>query len=46
MPWFFAAFTEPPALVNGQLVPPQRPGLGLDIDSDAVEKYAVPVGSD
>jgi L-alanine-DL-glutamate epimerase-like enolase superfamily enzyme len=39
MPWFFPAFVEPPALVNGQLVPPQRPGLGLEIRTDALEKY-------
>jgi L-alanine-DL-glutamate epimerase-like enolase superfamily enzyme len=41
MPWLAPAFTEPPALVNGQLMPPKRPGLGLEIDPDAVEKYAV-----
>jgi L-alanine-DL-glutamate epimerase-like enolase superfamily enzyme len=41
MPWFFAAFTEVPALVNGQLAPPKRPGLGLEINPETVEKYAV-----
>jgi L-alanine-DL-glutamate epimerase-like enolase superfamily enzyme len=41
MPWLFPAFIEPPALVDGQLVPPQRPGLGLEIRDDAVEKYRV-----
>ncbi len=41
MPWFFPAFQDPPALVNGQVVPPKRPGLGLEIRSDAVEKYRV-----
>ncbi len=41
MPWFAPAFVETPALVKGQIVPPQRPGLGLEIDSDAVQKYAV-----
>jgi L-alanine-DL-glutamate epimerase-like enolase superfamily enzyme len=43
MPWLFAAFTEPPALVNGRLVPPERPGLGLDIRTDAIEKYRLEV---
>jgi mandelate racemase len=39
MPWLFAAFAEPPALVEGKIVPPGRPGLGLEIRQDAVEKY-------
>lgn len=43
MPWLFPAFTEPPALVDGKLVPPNRPGLGLEIRQDAVEKYRVDV---
>ncbi len=43
MPWLYPAFTEPPALVQGKLVPPKRPGLGLEIDPDAVEKYRVDV---
>jgi L-alanine-DL-glutamate epimerase-like enolase superfamily enzyme len=46
MPWFFAAFTEPPVLVNGQLVPPKRPGLGLDLNPDAVDKYCVGISTD
>lgn len=41
MPWLYPAFVEPPAIVDGQIRPPQRPGLGLDIDTEAVEKYAV-----
>jgi L-alanine-DL-glutamate epimerase-like enolase superfamily enzyme len=39
MPWLYPAFVEPPALVNGQIVPPPRPGLGLEIDPEAVRKY-------
>lgn len=46
MPWLFPAFVEPPALVNGKLVPPHRPGLGLEIEPDAVEKYAVSATGD
>ena len=41
MPWLYPAFTEPPAIVHGQMVPPKRPGLGLEIRMDAVEKYRV-----
>jgi L-alanine-DL-glutamate epimerase-like enolase superfamily enzyme len=43
MPWLFPAFVEPPAIVKGRLVPPNRPGLGLEILHDAVEKYRVDV---
>jgi L-alanine-DL-glutamate epimerase-like enolase superfamily enzyme len=42
MSWLTPAFVDPPALVNGQIVPPKRPGLGLDIRNDAVEKYRLP----
>jgi L-alanine-DL-glutamate epimerase-like enolase superfamily enzyme len=42
MPWFFPAFVKPPAIVNGRIVPPDAPGLGLDINADAVKKYGVP----
>jgi L-alanine-DL-glutamate epimerase-like enolase superfamily enzyme len=41
MPWLFPAFIEPPAIVAGQIVPPKRPGLGLEILPDAVAKYRV-----
>jgi L-alanine-DL-glutamate epimerase-like enolase superfamily enzyme len=41
MPWLSPAFVEPPAIVNGQIVPSKRPGLGLEISADAVEKYRV-----
>ena len=41
MPWLSPAFVETPAIVKGQIVPPQRPGLGLEIDSDAMQKYTV-----
>ena len=43
LPWLAPAFVEPPAVVQGQLVPPRRPGLGLEIRADAVEKYRVEV---
>jgi L-alanine-DL-glutamate epimerase-like enolase superfamily enzyme len=41
MPWLFPAFVEPPAIVEGKIVPPQRPGLGLEINADAVDRYRV-----
>jgi L-alanine-DL-glutamate epimerase-like enolase superfamily enzyme len=43
MPWLFPAFLEPPAIVQGKIVPPKRPGLGLDINPDTVEKYRVDI---
>jgi L-alanine-DL-glutamate epimerase-like enolase superfamily enzyme len=42
-PWLFPALTEPPAIVQGKIVPPKRPGLGYEIRQDAVEKYRVEV---
>jgi L-talarate/galactarate dehydratase len=41
MPWHFPVFADPPALVNGQLVPPKGPGLGLEIRPDALERYRI-----
>jgi L-alanine-DL-glutamate epimerase-like enolase superfamily enzyme len=46
MPWLFPVFVEPPAIVNGQMVPPKRPGLGLEIRGDAIEKYRVDITTD
>jgi L-alanine-DL-glutamate epimerase-like enolase superfamily enzyme len=39
-PWLFPAFAEPPAIVEGKVVPPPRPGLGLEVNPDAA-RYAV-----
>jgi L-alanine-DL-glutamate epimerase-like enolase superfamily enzyme len=39
MPWLFPLFTDPPRLVEGQLAPPPRPGLGLELDLDAVGRW-------
>jgi L-alanine-DL-glutamate epimerase-like enolase superfamily enzyme len=41
MPWLYPLFTAPPALEGGRLVPPARPGLGLELDPDAVARYRV-----
>jgi L-alanine-DL-glutamate epimerase-like enolase superfamily enzyme len=43
MPWFYPAFVDPPVLVEGRMVPPKRPGLGLEIRHDALEKYRMEV---
>jgi L-alanine-DL-glutamate epimerase-like enolase superfamily enzyme len=43
MPWLSGLFVEPPALVQGKLVPPKRPGLGLEMNADVLEKYRVNV---
>jgi L-alanine-DL-glutamate epimerase-like enolase superfamily enzyme len=41
MPWLYPLFTNPPALERGRLVPPAGPGLGLDVNAEAVAKYCV-----
>lgn len=41
MPWLYPLFTAPPRVEQGRLVPPPQPGLGLEIDADAVAKYRV-----
>jgi L-alanine-DL-glutamate epimerase-like enolase superfamily enzyme len=41
MPWLYPLFLEPPQIVKGKLVPPQRPGLGLDVDPEAVARFRV-----
>jgi L-alanine-DL-glutamate epimerase-like enolase superfamily enzyme len=40
--WFSAAFAESPPIAKGQMAPLPRPGLGLELRSDAVQKYRVP----
>lgn len=42
MPWFFPAFVDVPPLVNGQITPSSKPGLGLELSGEAVQKYGVP----
>jgi L-alanine-DL-glutamate epimerase-like enolase superfamily enzyme len=44
MPWLYPVFVDPPAIVKGHIVPPPRPGLGLEVHSDTVEKYRVVEG--
>lgn len=40
-PWLYSAYVEPPALVKGRLIPPKRPGHGLEIEQSVVEKYRI-----
>jgi L-alanine-DL-glutamate epimerase-like enolase superfamily enzyme len=44
MPWLYPLFTDPPHVEQGRLVPPPRPGLGLELDADAVGRWRVSEG--
>jgi L-alanine-DL-glutamate epimerase-like enolase superfamily enzyme len=39
MPWSLRLFEETPAIEQGQLVVPAKPGLGLAFDRKALERY-------
>jgi L-alanine-DL-glutamate epimerase-like enolase superfamily enzyme len=41
MPWTLRLFEETPALVDGQLVVPNKPGLGLAFAKDVIQQYQV-----
>ncbi|MFM7148772.1 MAG: mandelate racemase/muconate lactonizing enzyme family protein [Gemmataceae bacterium] len=41
MPWLFPMFQHTPAIVQGRLVPPSGPGLGLSLDEGAVKRFRV-----
>jgi L-alanine-DL-glutamate epimerase-like enolase superfamily enzyme len=41
MPWTLRLFEETPPIQDGQLVVPQKPGLGLAFDRDAIKQYQV-----
>jgi L-alanine-DL-glutamate epimerase-like enolase superfamily enzyme len=41
MPWLLPAYADPPRIVQGQVVPPPRPGLGLEMHPEAVAKYGI-----
>lgn len=40
MPWFAGLFQERIEMVDGDLLIPDRPGMGFRFDPDAVERYA------
>jgi L-alanine-DL-glutamate epimerase-like enolase superfamily enzyme len=41
VPWWDVLFREPLALGDGTARPPDRPGLGIDFDEDAVDRLRV-----
>ena len=41
MPWSLRLFDETPDIVDGDLVVPDRPGLGLSFSQDAIAQYQV-----
>jgi L-alanine-DL-glutamate epimerase-like enolase superfamily enzyme len=41
MPWTLQLFEETPAITDGHLVVPQKPGLGLTFDRGAINRYEV-----
>ena len=41
MPWTLRLFEETPAIENGQLVVPKKPGLGLAFDQATIKRYQV-----
>jgi L-alanine-DL-glutamate epimerase-like enolase superfamily enzyme len=41
MPWTRALYEETPALENGQMVLPDRPGIGLKFDEKAISAFKV-----
>jgi L-alanine-DL-glutamate epimerase-like enolase superfamily enzyme len=41
MPWFFPFWSEPPAILEGKIVPSAHPGLGFAVDSDVLRRYAI-----
>ena len=41
MPWTFELFTTEPTVVDGKLVLPSSPGLGIEFDEDKISHYQV-----
>ncbi len=41
MPWVAGAFAEPMKIENGRMLPPQKPGLGLEIPEETIQRYRV-----
>lgn len=41
IPWAFPLWKDVPELVNGKLVAPNRPGLGIEVDESALAKHRV-----
>ena len=41
MPWVASAFAEPMLIKNGHMFPPQKPGLGLEIPEEIIQRFRV-----
>ena len=41
MPWSLRLFEETPAIEDGELVVPEKPGLGLAFDQDTIKQFQV-----
>jgi L-talarate/galactarate dehydratase len=41
MPWLYPLFVNPPHIADGRLAPPPGPGLGLEVDGEAVQKFEI-----
>ena len=41
MPWTLRLFEETPEIENGEILVPDKPGLGLQFDQDVIKKYQV-----
>jgi L-alanine-DL-glutamate epimerase-like enolase superfamily enzyme len=41
MPWTFEMFTEEPKVENGEIVLPQKPGLGIEFDEAKLKKMEI-----
>jgi L-alanine-DL-glutamate epimerase-like enolase superfamily enzyme len=41
MPWSLRFYEETPAIKDGQIVVPDKPGFGLAFDKQALERYQV-----
>lgn len=39
VPWRFDLFTHPPTVENGEMIVPDRPGWGTDVNEEALAKY-------
>lgn len=39
MPWYDQIYQEPPKTLDGHMVVSDAPGLGLELDPDAIERY-------
>ena len=41
MPWVAGAFAEPAVMKNGRMMPPQQPGLGLEIPEEVIQRFRI-----